>query len=112
MKFRSQQSLQDLRHKICHLDRHQRNMRVKVDNLDFEYLNQFKWCAYWSPKVKNFYTIRNLRISKNKRITQYMHHLVVGVISLPRILKLVTDHKDGNTLNNVRKNLQIVEVRK
>ena len=74
-----------------------------VDDEDYEYLNQFKWCLRGTG-LGNFYAIRGFRKSKNNNIT--------GSISMHRQLMkpekgYVIDHLDGNTLNNQKSNLRI-----
>lgn len=74
-----------------------------VDDEDFEYLNQFKWCLRGTG-LGNFYAIRAFRKSKKNNIT--------GSISMHRQLMkpekgYVIDHLDGNTLNNQKTNLRI-----
>ena len=42
-----------------------------VDDEDFEYLNQFKWCALKRPHT--FYAVRNLPNGKGKQKLIGMH---------------------------------------
>lgn len=72
-----------------------------VDDEDFEYLNQWNWCAETKQKRKVIYAKRT-RCSSGKRIR--MHRLIMGVAdtSKPDI-----DHRDGNGLNNQKYNLRI-----
>jgi len=73
-----------------------------VDDEDYEWLNQWKWCAY-----KHRYTFYAHRCvwNKGKKITMKMHREILGLI-----LKdgKVGDHKDRNGLNNQKDNLRIV----
>jgi len=72
---------------------------AKVDDCDFDRLNQVKWYAL---KVKNtFYAARKLTID-GKKNTILMHHIVIGFP--PKGLE--TDHKDGSGLNNQKENLR------
>lgn len=65
-----------------------------VDDEDFEWLNQWKWC-YCK------YVIRDIILNKkNKRI--YMHRLIMNTPE-----KMQTDHINGNKLDNRRNNLRI-----
>ncbi len=67
-----------------------------VDDADFEFLNQWKWCAWCANKSTNvFYAKRT-----NKGI---LMHRVIMAITNPEIL---IDHKDLNGLNNQRNNLR------
>jgi hypothetical protein len=69
-----------------------------VDDEDFEYLNQWKWCA--GEHGKTFYVRRNGYINGKRRTIQ-MHWLIMGDMEGKEI-----DHKDGNGLNNQRDNLR------
>ena len=72
-----------------------------VDDEDFEYLNQWKW--YVNKWNSGFYAVRNVRINKK----------YVGYVSMHRLLTnnedkiLITDHINGNTLDNRKSNLRI-----
>jgi len=70
---------------------------AQVSDSMFEFLNQFKWCYHKG------YAVRNVTID-GKRHTEYMHHYVIGK-PLPGF---VTDHLNGNKLNNQLENLKIV----
>ena len=71
---------------------------AQVDDEDFEYLNQWKWCAHKNKNV--FYAQRNVLID-GKRKTQLMHVLIMG--NNPTRLQI--DHIDGIGLNNQKNNL-------
>lgn len=66
-----------------------------VDDDMFDYLSQFKWCAF---KAKNTYYAK--RNSKDNH-TFYMHIEILGKKEGFEI-----DHVDGNGLNNQRQNLR------
>lgn len=74
-----------------------------VDAADYDWLNQWKWCAMWEPRMKSFYALR--RVS---RIAILMHRLILGLeYGDPR----EGDHKEsGQTLDNRRTNLRIATV--
>lgn len=66
-----------------------------VDDSDFEWLNQFKWCAM--KQQKTYYAVRTY---KYKHVR--MHRLIMNTPT-----GLETDHEDHNGLNNQRYNLRI-----
>jgi hypothetical protein len=69
-----------------------------VDDIDFEWLNQWKWYAI---KDRNtFYAVRMER-SENKRKVIWMHREILGVLA-----GFETDHKNHNGLDNQRINLR------
>ena len=69
-----------------------------VDDDDFEYLNQFKWCA---NKLRHtFYAFRTL---EKKKIS--MHREIMKTQLENNIGKII-DHIDGNGLNNQKYNLR------
>jgi hypothetical protein len=71
-----------------------------VDDEDFEWLNQWKWCA---NKFQNrWYAYRGTK--KPKMHTILMHRFIMGATKGQEI-----DHKDGNGLNNTRNNLRFCE---
>lgn len=71
-----------------------------VDDEDFEELSQVRW--YAARDGKTFYAFRKVRIDARtgaqRQRTVSMHKALTG---LP-----VTDHRDGNGLNNQRANLR------
>jgi hypothetical protein len=70
-----------------------------VDDEDFEWLNQWKWCAYWDGF--NWYASRTDRSGDRQR-TVRMHRQIMGEPEGK------VDHRDGNGLNNQRGNLRTV----
>ena len=73
-----------------------------VDNEDFEWLSQWKWCVL--KNVSNFYAKRALsRKDTNSRttITILMHRIIIDATQEQEV-----DHRDGNGLNNCRSNLR------
>lgn len=69
-----------------------------VDEQDFEYLNQWKWCAVWDKKTNGYYAKR--AAGNGKQI--YMHRLLVNPTK-----GMVVDHRNHNTLDNQRVNLRV-----
>jgi len=79
-----------------------------VRDSDFERINQFKWRALWNPYTKSFYAVRSVRLPSGKWATQYMHREILGL--MPGDPQHV-DHRDHNTLRNVRSNLRLTDKR-
>lgn len=73
-----------------------------VDDADFEWLNRRKWCAIQNGHA--YYAARKSPVAKNKQRREYMHRVILGLQSGDGIL---TDHADGNGLNNQRSNLRV-----
>lgn len=72
-----------------------------VDDIDFEYLSQWKWCA--DRHRKCFRPLRKSPRVNGKRETIYIYTVIAERMGIDasRI-----DHKDQNPLNNQRKNLR------
>ena len=69
-----------------------------VDDEDFEMLSQFKWCAAKFGRVtKIFY-------AWTSKPRSFMHHMILGLPTCG----LVTDHLNGNGLDNRRLNIRHV----
>ena len=80
-------------------------MRALVSAEDYPVLSQFKWQASKSQqrwqKHPNWYACRFVTVSKGKREKRYMHR---EIAETPK--GEVTDHINGNTLDNRRENLR------
>ncbi len=70
-----------------------------VDDKDFDYLNQWKWCVY--NKNNFLYVIRGIK-KGNKTISVRMHRVITGA---PKGMEV--DHRNHNGLDNSRCNLRI-----
>lgn len=70
-----------------------------VDDEDFEWLNQWKWYFMWD-KDKRPQAMRNKK--RPEKGTFYMHRVILDAPANQWV-----DHKDGNPLNNQRKNLRL-----
>lgn len=72
-----------------------------IDDVDYEYLSQWKWYASWEHN--GFRAIRKLPWVNNKRKTLRMH---TAVAERMKIDSKKIDHRDQNPLNNQRSNLR------
>jgi hypothetical protein len=71
-----------------------------VDDEDYDYLNQWKWCAMKRRDI--YYACRSKYISEQKiYIMILMHRLIMNVTDDSQI-----DHIDRNGLNNQKSNLR------
>jgi hypothetical protein len=81
------------------------NQVALVDDADYKWLMQWKWCAHWARYTKSFYAERHIRLSDGKKTPLQMHRQILG---LERGNELQGDHKNHDTLDNRRENLRIV----
>lgn len=85
---------------------------AKVDDVDFERINAFKWCASNESRGTKWYAIRFTRNAERGRWTSTkvrMHHYVLDIA--PQELMLmgkVVHHVNGDGLDNRRENLEVV----
>lgn len=75
-----------------------------VDDKNYEWLSQYKWCAHWKKPTQSFYAARGKR--KNGKL--YQISMAREILGLKRGDKRHSDHIDHNTLNNRESNLRIV----
>lgn len=76
-----------------------------VDLSDFDWLNQWKWCAQWDRKTRCFYALRKSEVIGGRRYAITMHRQILG---LEFGDKRQGDHiKTGHTLDNRRLNLRV-----
>lgn len=74
---------------------------TKVDDEDFDFLNQFKWTAHRSAKT--FYAVRSIKGPEGKRKVLRMH----VILSKPEQGQQV-HHIDDDGINNQKENLRNV----
>ena len=72
-----------------------------VDDCDYEYLMQWKWCAHFVGR--HFRPMRKVGPKENQK-SIYMYHAIAERMNLLEFDMI--DHKDQNTLNNCRHNLR------
>lgn len=72
-----------------------------IDKRDARRVLAFKWCSYTSP-CGIVYAVRRSVRSDGGQTTQRMHRFIMGVTD--RLTDV--DHRDGDGLNNRRKNLR------
>lgn len=70
-----------------------------VDDENFEYLNQFKWCSH--KRRSTFYAVRNEQ-KKGKSKTILMHREIMLANNSVEV-----DHKNLNGLHNYKENLRL-----
>ncbi len=75
-----------------------------VDDEDYDYLMQWKWCARWDKNARNFYALRASSMKDGKRYPIHMHREILGLFHGDRKL---TDHRNHNGLDNRRNNLRL-----
>lgn len=73
-----------------------------VDDDNYEWLNQWKWCANRAYGEK-YYAVMYTREGRKNRKRIYMHRLIIE-----SSCDMDCDHIDGNGLNNQRSNLRLV----
>jgi len=73
---------------------------AKVSDEWYEELNKYKWQAQYCPHTKSYYAVRTSTLLGKQKMTM-MHRVIAGTPD-----GMETDHKDGDTLNNLPDNLR------
>jgi len=76
-----------------------------VDDWNYEWLNQWKWCAGWAKNTKSYYAMRRAKGEFDRYYTIRMHREILG---LKKGDRRQADHINHNTLDNRESNLRIV----
>lgn len=76
-----------------------------VDDADYEWLSLHKWYARWAPTIGSYYAVRHVRGPDGKQHPVFMHREILGLYWGD---KRQSDHKNHETLDNQRSNLNIV----
>lgn len=77
-----------------------RNKSTVVNNIDYKYLIQWKWHVMFNGR--QWYAIRTLSKPSGKKVL--MHRVILERMGFKNFKQ--GDHKDGNGLNNKRRNLR------
>src|SRR5689334_16735192 len=75
-----------------------RGQSAIVDDTDFEWLSQWKWCALPTHRKDGYYAVRRTPNSNGKLL--FMHKFILGATTNQG------DHINGNKLDNRRDNLR------
>jgi len=86
-----------------------REQVATVDDCDFEWLSEFKWCALWKTNTQSFYAVRHIPTGPDhpKRQLLSMHNAIWEHHNGPIPDGLTIDHIDRTSLNNRQSNLRI-----
>ena len=76
-----------------------------VDDADYEWLNQWTWCAHYNVDNDSYYAERHEKLPNGKTVNVLMHRQVLG---LEYGDKRQGDHIHHDTLDNRRSELRIV----
>lgn len=75
-----------------------------VDDADFDWLNQWKWCTF-AQRTENYYAVRQNWNDKTKK--SYLLRMHREILGLKHKDGIITDHKNCDGLDNQRHNLRI-----
>ena len=73
-----------------------------VDDEEYQYLNQYKWCAWKSATGNTFYAVRNSPKDVNGERKRIWMHRIIN--ETPE--GMITDHVNGDGLDNRTANLR------
>jgi hypothetical protein len=84
-----------------------KGLSAQVSDEDYESLSKFKWCASLESRGTKWYAVRWMSVARGKRVKLRMHCVVMGRLPLPND-GLVVHHRDDDSLNNQRENLEVI----
>jgi len=73
-----------------------------IDDDDFDLVSKHKWFAHWSPEIKSFYALTNIRKPNGKWSIIGMHRLIMGAKKGQQV-----DHIHHRTLDNRKSELRL-----
>lgn len=76
-----------------------------VDDEDYKYLNQFKWCAAWNGRTRSFYATRQGKLN-GKGFVVAMHRMIFGAENGE-----IVDHQNHDTLDNRKQNIRLTTIK-
>ncbi|MEM7182158.1 MAG: hypothetical protein AAF518_14685 [Spirochaetota bacterium] len=85
-----------------------RGKHTIVDDDDFEWLNQYRWYINENAERTKLYAMRSkLKEEGDEYVGNkiYMHRFILGITKK----KVVIKHKNGNTLDNRKDNLLLID---
>lgn len=74
-----------------------------VDDWNYEWLNQWKWCAQWYNGSRSFYAVRSVRVKGKPSLRINVHRLIAHTPD-----GVLCDHINHDTLLNTEENLRNV----
>jgi hypothetical protein len=77
-----------------------RGQNTLVDTADYEWLNQWNWCALWNKYTQSFYAARGKSVNGHTKAFQMAREI------LHCNPNENADHRNHDTLDNRRKNLR------
>lgn len=72
-----------------------------VDELDYDFLMQWKWSTYYQPRAHTWYAVRSVRVA-GRRTSIQMHRVITDAPD-----GMEVDHQNHDGLDNQRGNLRV-----
>lgn len=77
-----------------------------IDDKDVGLLSSFHWCPHFTKSMSRYYVVTRTKHFRGKSSLERMHRVLMSPPS-----DMVVDHISGDTLDNRRSNLRVVEHR-